>query len=58
MKKERDYKKENARKLEKNKMYCITLDKNISSKLDEKLKKENLTTSKWFRENAIKYIQD
>lgn len=58
MEKERNYKKENNRKFELNKMYCITLRKEIAYCLDEKLKKENKTVSKWFRENAEKYIKE
>lgn len=58
MKKERNYVAENARKKELNKEYHIALRKDIALSLDEKLKKENKTVSKWFRENAIEYLKN
>lgn len=58
MKKERNYAIENARKKELNKEYHIALRKDVALNLDEKLKKENKTVSKWFRENAIKYLKN
>lgn len=57
MKKERNYALENARKKELNKIYCISIRKDIAYSLDEKLKKENKTPSQWFRENAIEYLK-